>query len=74
MTLYWRWKDVAAFVSFLAFATPIGSSLAIYLRAMCSVLGGYYVRILMWSPAMAAFATAILAKKPISAFGWKWSE
>lgn len=73
MTLCCRWRDVAAFVGFLAFFTSIGSSLAIISGNVFGA-GGYYVRILMWSPAMAAFATAILARKPISAFGWKWGE
>lgn len=73
MTLCWRWRDVAAFVGFLAFFTFIGSSLAIISGNVFGA-GGYYVRILTWSPAMAAFATAILAKKPITTFGWKWGE
>jgi len=73
MTLNWRWRDVAVFIGFLAIFTGIGSSLAI---VSGNVFGakGYYVRILMWSPAMAAFATTLLAKRPFSIFGWKWGE
>jgi uncharacterized protein len=69
----WSWKDVAIFLCVLAMLDGVGSSFAIMSG---NIFGahGYYVYLLMWSPGIAAFATAIIAKRRIDAFGWKWGE
>jgi len=73
MAQRWRWRDVVLFVAFLAVFTSIGASLAIVSGNLFGARG-YYVRILMWSPALAAFATAIIEKRAIREFGWKWGD
>src|ERR1700721_1993296 len=35
---------------------------------------GYYVTGLMWCPALSAFITARLLKRPISGFAWQWGK
>lgn len=35
---------------------------------------GYYVQLIMWSPAVAATLTALVAKLPLKVFGWKWGD
>jgi hypothetical protein len=72
----WRWRDVVTFLLFLAGFTAVGSSLAIISKNLFGA-SGYYVRILMWSPAFAAMATAAVAGRSLGDFGchwgrWKW--
>jgi uncharacterized protein len=69
----WRWIDVAVFLIFLVILTSIGSSFAIISGNIFGA-NGYYVYLIMWSPGLAAFGTAILAKKRLDAFGWTWGE
>jgi membrane protease YdiL (CAAX protease family) len=69
----WRWKDIALFIFLLAIFTAVGASLAI---VSGNIFGarGYYVQMLMWSPAIAAILTAVLSKRSLNLFGWKWGE
>jgi hypothetical protein len=60
MTPHWRWRDVGTFVAFLTVFTSIGASVAIVSDNLFGARN--YVRILMWSPAIAAFAAALLEK------------
>lgn len=69
----WRWRDVTTFLIFLGIFTGIGASLVVVSGKLFGA-ERYYVRMLMWSPAMAAFATALVAKKSLREFGWKWGE
>lgn len=69
----WRWKDIVVFLFLLVILSAVGSSLAI---VSGNIFGarGYYVQILMWSPAIAAIMTAALSKRSLSLFGWKWGD
>src|SRR5438128_7839 len=69
----WRWKDVFVFLFLLVIFTTIGSSLAIFSGNIFGAKG-YYVQTLMWSPALAAVLTALVAKSPLKRFGWKWGD
>ena len=69
----WRWKDIAVFLCLLAIFTAVGASLAI-VSGNIFAARGYYVQLLMWSPAFAAIITAALSKRPLSLFGWKWGD
>jgi membrane protease YdiL (CAAX protease family) len=69
----WRWRDVVTFLLFLAGFTAVGSSLAIISKNLFGA-SGYYVRILMWSPAFAAVTTAAVAGRSLGDFGWHWGR
>jgi phosphoglycerol transferase MdoB-like AlkP superfamily enzyme len=61
------------FLVILVIFTAIGESLAI---VSGNIFGakGFYVQLIMWSPAAAATLTALIAKMPLKVFGWKWGD
>ncbi len=61
------------FLGFLAVFTTIGSTLAIMSGNVFGAHGSY-VRILMWSPAMAAVGAAAFGRKSPKLFGWGWGD
>jgi uncharacterized protein len=69
----WRWQHIGVFLAFLVIFTAIGTSLAIISGNLFGA-NGYYTQLIMWSPAAAAVVTAVLAKTPLRAFGWKWGK
>lgn len=69
----WSWKDISVFLCLLAIFTAIGSSLAIFSGNIFGARG-YYVQILMWSPALAAILTALISQRSLDSFGWQWGE
>lgn len=73
MPAFWRWKYVAVFLAFLVIFTAIGEFLAITSGTLFGAKG-YYVQLIMWSPAFAALLTAFIAKTPLETFGWKWGS
>jgi membrane protease YdiL (CAAX protease family) len=73
MTPSWRWQHVGVFLVLLAIFTAIGASLAIISGNLFGAKG-YYVQLIMWSPAAAATLTALVANRPLRVFGWKWGD
>src|SRR6201998_955296 len=69
----WRWRDVVTFLLFLAGFTAVGSSLAIISKNLFGA-SGYYVRILMWSPAFAAVTQAAVAGRSLGDFWLHWGR
>lgn len=73
MPAFWRWKHVAMFLALLTIFTAIGEFLAITSGNLFGAKG-YYVQLIMWSPAFAATLTAFVAKTPLKNFGWQWGD
>ena len=71
MTPSWRWQHIGVFLVLLVIFTAIGESLAIISGDVFGAKG-YYVQLIMWSPAAAATLTAFIAKTPLKVFGWNW--
>jgi CAAX protease family protein len=69
----WRWRHIGVFLAILVIFTAIGMTLAI-LSGNLFGAKGYYVQLIMWSPAFAAILTALIARVPLQAFGWKWGS
>lgn len=68
-----RWQHIGLFLVFLVILTSIGTTLAIISGNLFGA-SGYYTQLIMWSPAGAAVLTALIAKTPLRAFGWKWGD
>jgi len=69
----WQRKHVGLFLILLAIFTAIGVSFAIISGNLFGAKG-YYVQLIMWSPAAAATLTALITKTPLKDFGWKWGD
>ena len=68
MTPSWRWQHIGVFLVLLVIFTAIGESLAIISGNLFGAKG-YYVQLIMWSPAAAATLTALIANRPLRIFG-----
>lgn len=68
-----QWRHVGVFMVFLVILTSIGTTLAIVSGNLFGA-SGYYVQLIMWSPAAAALLTALITKTPLRGFGWKWGD
>lgn len=61
--------SIGTFLLFLVIFATVGYALVIEIG-----MRRYYMAILMWSPALAVFATCKLQGISISSLGWKWGE
>jgi membrane protease YdiL (CAAX protease family) len=68
-----RWRHIGVFLVFLVISTSIGTTLAIISGNLFGA-NGYYVQLIMWSPAAAALLTALVTKTPLRGFGWMWGD
>jgi uncharacterized protein len=67
------WQHIGLFLVFLVIFTAIGMTFAIVSGNLFGA-SGYYIRLIMWSPAAAAVVTALVSNTPLRAFGWKWGD
>lgn len=73
MNPQWQWRHIWIYVAMLAVFMSLGTGLIVASGKLFGA-NGLYPRMLMWSPAMAAVATALISRHSIADFGWRWGE